>query len=204
MGFAAGHQQGASSPPVHHKVRTLRHFRPGLAQCFYIAVTQRRTQRAGPNKRRVAHNKVSRRPLGLRGPNVAPLRHQGGFIRYQRARHRVGFKGFAVPAAEQLARSVGAIVVSQISIRPRQHCITAFNVAVVVHHRLGHGFVAACANVPLQVAYPQHQLGQGGGAFIQLDAQQLLGRDGFAFQAQRVLGLPKCFQLVDDFAFQPL
>ena len=58
--------------------------------------------------------------------------------------------------------------------------------------------------MPLQITYPQHQLGESRCAFVQLDAQQLLGRDGFAFQAQGALGFAKGFQLLDDFAFKAL
>jgi hypothetical protein len=111
------------------------------------------------------------------------LRHLGGFVGHLFAGHRVGFERAAVPAAEQLA----GVVVGQLLRVPGQHGVAAFDVAVVVHHGLGHGGVAAGADVPLQVANPQHQLGQGGGAFVQLDAAQLLQGDGFAFKAELVL-----------------
>ena len=141
------------------------------------------------------------RPFGLARAHVAPLRHLGGFVWYGFARYRVRLEGGAVPAAEQLA--VG-LVVGQFLRIPGQHGVAAFDVAVVVHHGFGHGLVAAAADVPLQVADPQHQLGQGGGARVQLDAQKLLQRDGFAFKAQLVLRVAQGFKLVDDFAFQAL
>jgi hypothetical protein len=59
--------------------------------------------------------------------------------------------------------------------------------------------------MPLQPADPQHQFGQGGGALVQLDAAQLLQRDGFAFQAELVLGVAQsCLELVQHLAFQAL
>ncbi|MNT93454.1 hypothetical protein D3C72_2349340 [compost metagenome] len=59
-----------------------------------------------------------------------------------------------------------------------------------MHHGLGHGGVATGANVPLQIPNPQHQFGQGGGAFVQFDPAQLLQGDGFAFKAELVLRVP--------------
>ena len=100
-------------------------------------------------------------------------------------------------------------VVGGFQVVPGQHGVAAFDVAVVVHHGFGHRLVAAGADVPLQEADPQHQLGQGGGAFVELDAAQLLQRDRFAFQAQAVLEVgigveAKGLQLVEHFALQAL
>ena len=108
----------------------------------------------------------------------------------------MGFESAAVPAGEKLA-----VCAMRWHLRiPGQHGIATLDVCVVVHHRLGHAGVAVGADVPLQKADPQHQLGQRGGAFVQLDAAQLLQRHGFAFKAQRVLRLAQGFQLVDHFA----
>ena len=170
-------------PPEHHKVGAFRNLGPGAAQGLHVAVAQRIAHPLVSNKRRVPHNEIRLRPLRLPGAHVAPLRHLGGFVGHLFARNRVGFEGAAVPAAEQLAR----VVVGEFLRVPGQHGVAAFDVAVVVHHGLGHGGVATGADVPLQVANPQHQLGQGGGAFVQLDAAQLLQGDGFAFKAELVL-----------------
>ena len=113
-------------------------------------------------------------------------------------------EGDAVPAGEQLARAVGAIVVGQLGLVALQHGVAVLDVAVVMYHRLGHGLVATGANVPLQITNPQHQLGQRHGALVQLNAQQLLWRDGFAFQPQHTLRLAQGFELVQHFAFQAL
>ena len=183
---------------MHHKVGAFRHFRPSPTQGLHVAVAQRCTQGAGTNERRVADDEICLRPFRLTRLAVLPLRHQRRFVRDQRAGDGVGFKGAAVPAAQQLA----VVVMGQRQFVPVQHGVAAFNVAVVVHHGFGHGLVAACADVPLQIANPQHQLGHGGGAFVELNAQQLLGCHGFAFQAQQGLGFAQRFKLVHDFAFQ--
>ena len=76
------------------------------------------------------------------------------------------FKSLAIPAGEELARRIFC----QIQIIPSEHGIAAFNIAKIMHHGLGHGFVASGADVPLQIADPEHELGQRGGAFVELNA----------------------------------
>ena len=194
------HQSRRVRPPIHHEVRTLRHPRPGAAQRLHIAIAQRRTHGAGANKRRVAHNKVSLRPRRLTRVCVSPLRHQRRLIGHLRARDRVGFESGAVPATQQLA--VGTIGGDKRV--PGQHRIAALDVAVIVHHRLGHRRVALRANVPLQKANPQHQLRQRSGALIDFNAAQLLQRDGFALKTQLLLGVAQSLQLVEHLALQAL
>jgi hypothetical protein len=92
--------------------------------------------------------------------------HLRRFIWHLRAGYRVGFEAGAVPAGEQNA----VCVVSGLQVVPGQHGVAAFDVAVVVHHGLGHVFVAPGADVPLQEANPQHQLCEGGGTVIDFDA----------------------------------
>ena len=41
--------------------------------------------------------------------------------------------------------------------------------------------------MPLQIADPQHQLGDGGGARIELDAEELVRVDGVAFERRETL-----------------
>ena len=193
-------QTGGAAPPVHDEIGALGHFLPCAAQRLHVAVAQRGAQRAGANKGRVAHDEIGLRPGGLARVEVLPLRHLRGLVGHLRAGHRVDFEGGAVPAAERLAvgAQCGLLRV------PRQHGVAVLDVAPVMHHRLGHGLVALGADVPLQVTNPQHQLGHGGGALVQLNAQQLPGRDGFALQAQQHLRVAQRFELVDDLAFQAL
>ena len=106
----------------------------------------------------------------------------------------------AVPAGDDLAAVVGGQFGAVIG----QHGVAVFDVAVVVHHGLGHAGQAARAHMPLQPADPQHQLGQGGGAGVEFDAAQLLQRDGLALQAQAVLRLAQRFELVHHLAFEAL
>ncbi len=187
-------------PPVHDEIGAVGHFGPGGAQGLHIAIAQRIAHPLVSNKRRIAHNEIGLRPGGGARAHVAPLRHLRGFVGHLLASDGVGFVGAAIPAAQELAR----VVVGKFLRIPGQHGIAAFDVAVVVYHGRGHGGVAPGADVPLQVANPQHQFGQGGGAFVQLDAAQLLQGDGFAFKAELVLRAPQGFELVDHFALQAL
>ena len=59
----------------------------------------------------------------------------------------------------------------------------------------------AVAVVLLQIADPQHQLGDGGGADVQLDAQELVRVDGLEADA---LGLAEFGQSLQHLALQPL
>ncbi len=78
------------------------------------------------------------------------------------------------------------------------------NVAVIVHHRLNHAGAAISADVPLQKAYPQHQLGQRSGALVQLHPAQLLQGHGLAAQVQRILRIAQGVELVQHLALQAL
>ena len=183
--LARAHQRGGAMPPVHDKVRALGHRGPDAAQRVHIAFAQGAAHGTGANKGRVAHNKVCRWPLGLAGVDVAPLRHLRRIIRHLLAGGGVGFGGDAVPAQHRAAGGVGQRLQAVVG----EHGVAVFDVAVVVHHGFGHAAVAKGADVPLQKANPQHQLGQGGGAFVEFDAAQLLQGDGLIAQVQRLLGV---------------
>ena len=108
----------------------------------------------------------------------------------------VGFGGDAVPAQHRVAGGVGQRLQAVVG----QHGVAVLDVAVVVHHGLGHAAVAKGADVPLQKANPQHQLGQSGGAFVEFNAAQLPQGDGLNAQVQRRLGVAQSAELVEHLA----
>ena len=185
LGLAGNQQIGSVLPPEHDEISALGYSRPSGAQGFGIAVAQGGAHSGGANKRRVTHNKVHGGPFGFAGAHIAPLVLLRALVRHLLARYRVGFGGGAVPAGQRLAigiqRGLAAV--------PGEDGVAAFDVAVVVHHGLGHAGVAPAADVPLQVANPQHQFCQGGGTFVDLYAAQLLQGHGFAFKTQLILGV---------------
>lgn len=78
----------------------------------------------------------------------------------------MGFHRAAVPAGDGLAELVsddlGAVV--------GEHGVPALDVVEVFQHRLRRGHMAAGAEMPLQMADPQHHLGDGGGTRVDFDA----------------------------------
>ncbi|HBJ87560.1 MAG TPA: hypothetical protein DDZ88_27630, partial [Verrucomicrobiales bacterium] len=65
-----------------------------------------------------------------------------------------------------------------------QHSVAALDVLEGAQDRLGRGALAVDFEVPLQVADPQHEFGDGGGTRIELDAEKLVGIDGVGLQLQ--------------------
>ncbi len=172
------------------------HLGPGAAQGLDVAIAQGGAHAGRANERRVPHNEIGLRPLCPPCAHIAPLRHLRSFVGHGLAGDGVRFERGAIPAGEQLA---GLVVRGLLRI-PGEHGVAAFDVAVVVHHGFSHALVAPGADLPLQVADPQHELGQGGGAFVDLDAEQLLEGDGFAPQIKRVLRVAQVVELVEYFS----
>ena len=196
----ARHLRGGVLPPEHDEIGAVGHFGPGAAQGFDVAVAQGRAHGASADEGRVADDEIRLRPRRPARACIALLGHLRGLVGHQLAGDRVRLEARAVPARAQPAGGV----VGGLARVPGQHCVAAFDVAVGVHHRLGHAGAPARADVPLQPADPQHQLGQRGGALVQLDAQQLLQGHGLAGKAELVLRLAQLLQGVDDLALQAL
>ena len=62
---------------------------------------------------------------------------------------------------------------------------------------------ATRAEMPLQIADPQHQLGDGGGAGVDLDAEELARIDGMSFERGKTLLSAEGGQRLQHFAFEP-
>ena len=105
-----------------------------------------------------------------------------------------------VPARDGLAvlveHGLGAIA--------GEHGVAALDVVEVLDDGLGRGDAAAGAEVPLEVADPQDQLGDGGGARVHLEAEELVRIDGEAGHFQRGLLVAEPVEGVEDFAFEAL
>ncbi len=63
---------------------------------------------------------------------------------------------------------------------------------------------AVGAEVPLQVADPEHEFGDGGGARVEFEAEELVRVDGETFGFQPLLSGAERMHLVKHFAFEPL
>ena len=195
-------------PPVHDEIGGIGHVRPRTAQRFDVAITQRRTHPLVANKRRIPHHEIRLRPRRLARVHVALQRHALAVVRHVLAGDGRGLHAHAVPATDRHAAFVEHVLHAVVG----QHRIAVLDVAEVADHRLRRVDVAAGAVVPLQVADPQHHFGDGGGARVQLDAEQLVRVDGFAaervgalaIQRQAGLAVAEFVQRVEHFAFEAL
>ena len=188
-------------PPVHDEIGALRHLGPRRPQRLRVAVAQRQPHRPGANERRIPHDELRLRPLGLTRIHVTPLRHLRRLVRHLFARHRMHLGRLAIPARDRAPVRVRRQFLPVVG----QHRIPARDVAVVVHHRLGDALLAAGADLPLQPADPQHQLGQRRRARVQLDAEHLAQRDRAALHPELPLRrLAQRLQPVEHLALQPL
>ncbi|HBS26262.1 MAG TPA: hypothetical protein DD827_03885, partial [Gammaproteobacteria bacterium] len=82
----------------------------------------------------------------------------------------------AIPAGDRLTILIGDGFYAVIS----QHGVPIFNVVKITQYGFGWVDVAVGAEVPLQVADPQHHFGDGGGAGVEFDAEKLMRIDGEA------------------------
>jgi hypothetical protein len=124
----------------------------------------------------------------------------GGFVGHEFAGDGVGFGGAAVPAGERLAAVVGG----EFDGIAGEHGVAAFDVLEVAQDGAGRQAAALGAEVPLQVADPEDHFGDGGGARVDFEAEELVRVDGEAFDFETLLGVAELGEGVEDFAFEPL
>ena len=124
--------------------------------------------------------KVGLGPVGGAGVGVVEDLDAGLRVGDGLAGDRVADGGDAVPAGDGAAFGVDARGGGV----PGEDGVAVLDVVEVAQHRLGGGGAAVGAVVPLQVADPEHQLGDGGGPGVELDAEELVRVDGVAFEAE--------------------
>ncbi len=106
----------------------------------------------------------------------------------------------AVPAADGTA----PVVEYRHDIVAGEHGVAAFDVAEVLEDGAGRQAAALRAEVPLQVADPQHQFGDGRRARVEFEAEELVRVDGEALGFEQGLAVADVVQLVEHFAFEAL
>ena len=87
---------------------------------------------------------------------------------------------------------------------PLDQGVAALNIVEAPDDRLGHRRIAAVAEMPLQRADPQDQLGNGGGAGVHFESQQLVGVDSNALQLHEDLALVQRVERVEHLALDAL
>jgi hypothetical protein len=124
----------------------------------------------------------------------------GGFVGHEFAGDGVGFGAAAVPAGEGLAGFVGG----EGDGVGGEHGVAAFDVLEVAQDGAGRQAAALGAEVPLQVADPEDHFGDGGGARVDFEAEELVRVNGEAFDFEALLRVAQLGEGVEDFAFETL
>ena len=186
-------------PPVHDEICRLGNFRPGVAHRIHIAVTQCAAHGGSADKRRIPNDVIRLRPLGLARLDIAVLLDLRRLIGDRLAGNRAGLVADAVPAGQRFAGLVG----------DQLHCVigdqrvAVLDVVEVAQHRLRRVDLAVGAEVPLQVADPQHHLGDLRRTRVDLHAEELVRVDGQPLQLEGA-GLNQAAEHFQHFAFQAL
>ena len=155
-------------------------FRVDAPQGLGIAVAQFCAQVFPGDERRVADDVVGGGPDGRGGVYRAGERGLGGFVRDALAGDGVKLHGAAVPASDGKAGAVADEVLAVVG----QQGVGVLDIMEVAQDRFDEGGGAGGAEVPLQVADPEHEFGDGDGARVLFEAEELVRVDGYAGQRQ--------------------
>ena len=112
----------------------------------------------------------------------------------------MGFGGLAVPAAEWYA----VLIAHQLAAVVVEHGVTAFDIFEVAQNRAGRQAGAAGAEMPLQVADPEDEFGDGGGTRVEFEAEELMRVDGEACGFEALLPAADAVREIENFAFEAL
>ena len=176
---------GGLVPEMHDEIGAAGNFRPGLPARLGIAVAELDAHVLAADERRVAHDEFGFRPFRGARVLVAVLLHRGVGIGDFLAGDRVQLHGEAVPAAERLA----VLVPQQFLLVESQDRVLLPDRAVGLQHRLGDAPGGYGAELPLQIADPQHEVGDGDGAGVDFETVELARADGLSLhdETRRVL-----------------
>src|SRR5690606_12143992 len=108
--------------------------------------------------------------------------------------------GDAIPSRDD----VSIVIDARDSLIVLDQCVAVLDVAVLTEdRRIEPACVSVGAEVPLEVAYPEDDLGDGGGAGVDLEAEELVRGDGVATRhVERLLPAVR-LQGLQDLALQP-
>ena len=187
-------------PPEHDEIGAIRYPLPNASQGFDITVAKCLPHGRSTDKRRIPDNEIRRRPLGLTRIQIPQHHFLCALIRHLLAGHRMHLRRPPIPTRHRLPISIDQRLHPVI----RQHRVAALDVVELLDHRLRRQHVATGAEMPLQITDPQHHVGDGGGAGIDLDAEELVRIDGEAGELQRCLFFAEAFEGIENFPLQTL
>lgn len=183
-------------PEMHDEIGAARNMRAGLPTGFGIAVAQFVAHVLAADEGWVTDDEFRFRPFRRPGVEIAAHFDARGIVGHFFAGDRVQLPGHAVPAGDGAAMLVAQHVRFVIG----DDGILFADIGEVLQHRLRRHGAAAGAEMPLQVADPQDQFGDGDGARVDFEAEKLVRIDGF----ESHLLFAEIDEGFQHLAFQPL
>jgi hypothetical protein len=150
--------------------------------------------------RRIAHDEIGFGPFLLLSVDVLVDGTQRRFIGDLFAGGGVFLFGGAVP----LNNGVAVFVFGGDSLLPGNQCVGFYDVVEVADDGDGGLGVTAGAEVPLEVADPEDEVGDDGGAGVEFEAKELVGVYGEASVFEGLLGFSEGVEGFENFAFKSL
>ena len=182
-GLLRGEEFGGFLPPEHDEVRRLGDFPlPCFPQAFRVAIAQRIAHPRGSDERRIPHDVIRLRPFGAFRVRVVEEVGAGAFVGDFLAGDGVGLGAAAVPDGDVFP---GVGIAARDFLVVGEHGVAALDGVVLGEERsvVGIGFPGGTA-VELEVADPEDDLGDGGGAGVELDAEEVVRADDDAGHLQ--------------------
>ena len=186
-------------PPIHDEIGTIGYIRISDPERFHIAIAQVITHSFISDVWRIADDEVGLRPDGGARVDEGVERADGLFVGDFAAGDGIDLKRAAVP--DELGFAVGAF--GEVFFVVGEDGVAALDVVELFEDGFGGGRLAMDAKMPLKIADPEDEFGEGGGAFVELQAEELVGIDGRALKAKDV-GFTEVAEEVDDLAFESL
>ena len=190
---------GRFVPPEHDEVGGVGHVGIDGAQGFRVAVTEGFAHAGGAEERRIAHDEIGRRPFGGAGFVIAHDGNRGGVVGHVFAGDGMFLFRASIPAGDGCA----LIIEDRRDGVPRKDGVAAFDVVEGFDDGFGRRDASVRAEMPLEVADPEDEFGDGGGAGIDFEAEELVRIDGEAGEVKGGGGFdPHTLEGVEDFGFE--
>ena len=158
-------------PPIENKIAGTRDVFMSNPELLSVVVAKHFAHSPTPDERRIAEDIIGMRPFRPTGGYVVIDGGARGVVGYVFTSSWVSFVRNAVPAGNGLA----VIVTCKFFFVVGENGVTVLDVVELFEDGfLGHG-VAVGAEVPLEVADPEDEVGDGGGAGVDFNAAELVG-----------------------------
>ena len=196
----AGEFSGAV-PPVHNVVGVVGHIVIEPTESFDVAIAQFAAHSPIADEGRVADDEIGFGPVSAAWVAVVVDGAAGGFVGNFLAGDGVAGGGFAVPLGDGLAVGVEAGF-DGVALHEG---VATFDVVEVFDDGFGRdGVGPKGAEIPLEVADPENEIGDDGGTGVDFNAEELMRVHGEARFSESLLWVTQTFERIDDFSLQAL